>query len=42
MNTKLLPVTDGNGHPISCFMTAGQISDYASATALLDTLPKAQ
>ncbi len=42
MNTKLHAVTDANGRPISFFMTAGQVSDYTGATALLDDLPKAQ
>ena len=42
MNTKLRAVTDANGRPISFFMTAGQVSDYTGAAALLDTLPKAQ
>ncbi len=42
MNTKLHAVTDANGRPLSFFMTAGQISDYTGAAALLDSLPKAQ
>ena len=42
MNTKLHAVTDANGRPISFFMTAGQVSDYTGAVALLDSLPKAQ
>src|SRR3546814_6276891 len=42
MNTKLHAVTDANGRPISFFMTAGQVSDYTGAAALLDSLPKAQ
>ena len=42
MNTKLHAVTDANGRPISFFMTAGQVSDYIGAAALLDELPKAQ
>jgi len=42
MNTKLHAVTDANGRPLSFFMTAGQISDYTGAAALLDDLPKAQ
>ena len=42
MNTKLNAVTDANGRPLSFFMTAGQISDYIGAAALLDELPKAQ
>ncbi|MFT3967424.1 MAG: hypothetical protein QM690_16240 [Sphingobium sp.] len=42
MDTKLHAVTDANGCPLSFFMTAGQISDYIGAAALLDDLPKAQ
>ncbi|NOW49010.1 transposase [Novosphingobium sp. SG751A] len=42
MNTKLHAVTDANGRPLSFFITAGQISDYTGAAALLDELPKAQ
>jgi transposase len=42
MNTKLHAVADANGRPLSFFMTAGQISGYTSATALLDDLPKEQ
>ena len=42
MNTKLHAVVDANGRPLSFFMTAGQVSDYTGAAALLDDLPKAQ
>ncbi len=42
MNTKLHPVSDANGRPISPFVTAGQVSDYTGAAALLDGLPRAQ
>ena len=42
MNTKLHAVTDARCRPISFFMTAGQVSDYTGAAALLDALPKAQ
>ncbi len=42
MNTKLHAVGDANGCPISCFMIAGQVSDYTGAAVLLDDLPKAQ
>jgi len=42
MNTKLHAVTDANGRPLSFFMTAGQVSDYTGAAALLDDLPKVQ
>ena len=36
MNTKLHAVADANGRPLSFFMTAGQVSDYTGAAALLD------
>jgi transposase len=42
MNTKLDAVTDENGRPIRFFMTAGEISDYTGAAALLSSLPTAQ
>ena len=42
MNTKLHAVTDANGRPLSFFITAGQVSDYTGAAALLDDLPKAK
>ena len=42
MNTKLYAVADSNGRPLSFFMTAGQVSDYTGAAALLDDLPSAQ
>ncbi|WEQ50951.1 IS5 family transposase (plasmid) [Komagataeibacter oboediens] len=42
MNTKLHAVTDRNGRPLDFFMTAGQISDYTGAVALLDSLPPAE
>src|SRR3982750_2035099 len=42
MNTKLHAIADANGRPLSLFMTAGQVSDYSGAAALLDDLPKAQ
>jgi transposase len=41
MNTKLHAVTDADGRPIRFFMTAGEVSDYTGAAALLDSLPKA-
>ena len=41
MNTKLHAVTDADGRPIRFFLTAGQVSDYTGALALLDALPKA-
>ena len=42
MNTKLHAVTDENGRPIRFFMSAGEISDYTGAAALLSSLPSAQ
>ena len=41
MNTKLHAVTDAIGRPISFFMSAGQVSDYTGAAALLRELPDA-
>jgi transposase len=41
MNTKLHAVTDADGRPIRFFMTAGQVSDYTGAAALLSSLPAA-
>ena len=41
MNTKLHAVTDAEGRPIRFFMTAGQVSDYTGAAALLGSLPPA-
>lgn len=39
MNTKLHAVTDAAGRPIRVFVTAGQVSDYTGAAALLCGLP---
>jgi len=41
MNTKLHAVTDTSGRPIRFFLTAGQVSDYTGAAALLNSLPEA-
>ena len=38
MNTKLNAVADADGRPIRFFMTAGQVSDYTGAAALLGSL----
>ncbi len=38
MNTKLHAVADANGRPLSFFLTAGPVSDYTGAVALLDAL----
>ena len=35
-------VTDTNGRPIRFFITAGQVSDYTGAAALLSSLPDAE
>ena len=42
MTTRLHAVTDAEGRPIRFFMTAGQVSDYTGAAALLGSLPKAE
>lgn len=41
-NTKLHAVADAKGRPIGFFMSAGQVSDYTGAAALLGSLPKAR
>lgn len=41
MNTKLHAVTDAIGRPIRFFMTAGEVSDYTGARALVSSLPAA-
>jgi IS5 family transposase len=41
MSTKLHAVADAEGRPIRFFMTAGQVSNYIGAAALLGGLPKA-
>ncbi len=41
MNTKLHAVTDAIGRPVTFFMSAGQVSDYTGAAALLRELPEA-
>ena len=41
MNTKLHAVTDTALRPIRFVITAGQVSDYKGAAALIDDLPKA-
>ncbi len=42
MNTKLHAIADANGRPLRFFLTAGQVSDYTGAAALLGDVPKAQ
>ena len=39
MNSKLHAVCDSEGRPRSLFLTAGQVSDYTGAAALLASLP---
>ena len=41
MNTKRHAVTEGNGRPVRFFITAGQISDYTGAAALMHGRPEA-
>lgn len=40
MNSKLHAVADVKGRNIRLHITAGQISDYTGAAALIETLPK--
>ena len=40
MNTKLHAICDSQGRPLNLFVTAGQVSDYIGARALLSSLPK--
>ena len=42
MNTKLHAVTDTSGRPVRLFITAGQVSDYTGAAALMNGLPEAE
>ncbi len=42
MNTKLHAVADAEGRPIRLFITAGQVSDYTGAAALIGSLPEAE
>lgn len=42
LNTKLHTVIDANGRLLRFFMTAGQVSDYIGAAALLGSLPAAE
>ncbi|SHM67042.1 transposase, IS4 family [Roseovarius pacificus] len=42
MSIKLHAVTNTAGRPIRFFMTAGQVSEYTGAAALLAGLPKAE
>ena len=39
MNTKLQAICDSKGLPLDLFVTAGQVSDYIGARALLGSLP---
>lgn len=41
MNVKLHAVTDADGRQIRSFMSAGQVSDYTGAAALIGSLPDA-
>ena len=41
MNTKLHAIADARGRLIGFFMSAGQVSDYTGAAAMLGSLPKA-
>ena len=39
MNTKLHAICDSQGRPLNLFVTAGQVSDYIGARAILSSLP---
>ena len=39
MNTKLHAICDSEGRPLNLFVTAGQVSDYIGARALLSSIP---
>jgi transposase len=39
-NTKLQAICDSQGRPLDLFITAGQVSDYIGARALLSGLPR--
>ncbi|MCW2305332.1 transposase [Rhodovulum sulfidophilum] len=39
MNTKLHAICDSEGRPIDLFLTAGPVSDYIGARALISGLP---
>ena len=39
MNSKLHAICDSQGRPINFFVSAGQVSDYIGAKALLSSLP---
>ena len=42
MNTKLHAVCDSQGRPLNLFVTAGQVSDYIGARALVGSLPNVE
>ena len=42
MNTKLHAICDSKGRPLDLFVTAGQVSDYIGAWALLKGLPQVE
>ena len=42
MNTKLHAICDSHGPPLNLFVTAGQVSDYIGAWALLSSLPNVE
>ncbi|SFB17086.1 transposase, IS4 family [Poseidonocella pacifica] len=39
MNTKLHAICDSKGRPINFFVSAGQVSDYIGARALVSNIP---
>jgi len=42
LNSKLHAVCDQDGRPVALHLSAGQVSDYKGAEALIEKLPKAK
>ncbi|MFC3314883.1 IS5 family transposase [Falsigemmobacter intermedius] len=42
LNTKLHALTDRDGRPLRFFLSAGQVSDYTGAAAMLSSFPEAE
>ena len=42
LNSKLHVICDGQGRPLRMFLSAGQVSDYIGAAALLSSMPQAK
>ena len=42
LNSKLHVIFDGQGRPLRMFLSAGQVSNYTGAAALLSSMPNAK